>query len=61
MFAYLANMNGVQGQRNVGVGESFVGARGGLDDVRLHLHGGDTSERHQGFAAVQHHHIDLPG
>ena len=52
-------MNRVEGQRNLGVDEGFVSDRDGFYDIRLHLVGGDPSAPEQGFAAVQHHDINL--
>ena len=54
-------MNCMEGERNLGVDEGFVGLRNRRYDARLHLVRGDIAKRDQGFAAVQNHHIDLPG
>ena len=51
----------MEGERNLGVDEGFVGLRNRRYDARLHLVRGDIAKRDQGFAAVQNHHIDLPG
>lgn len=59
--SYRADVNGVEGKRNLRVDESFVGPCDGLYDVRLHLVRGDIAKVNQGLAAVQHHYIDLLG
>lgn len=58
--SHRTDVHGVEMGRNRRVDQSLIALCDAFRNYRLHLLGGDSAQRSQGWSAVQNHYIDLP-